>query len=236
MSGKSNKKYILFPIIMIIIAIITTFDGHRYGGIFETLDKYDMTGMAKIIMYIMLFAEIAVLAFCVYKGKKGLKEGYDYLFSKFACIIFIILIIIPIISFLAVRSEEEKIAKEFENKYDEIFYTDLKNNNSKKMLNDLKEYSEIMENDIFFERKKEIISEMKEKSIAESFIHHFVLNRYNYNILTYKSNKYLKPEDRYYAIFSRPCCLNIICFAFYLISWTTDKRLNKMRKNRRRRD
>lgn len=116
MKEKSNKKYLIFPIIMLVLAIVTTFLGHHFGSIYETLEKYDITGMATICMYAMLFFEITVLAFCIYKGKKGLEEGFDYLFSKFISFIFILLIIIPIISFFIVRNEEEKLANELENK------------------------------------------------------------------------------------------------------------------------
>lgn len=235
MKEKSNKKYLIFPIIMLVLAIVTTFLGHHFGSIYETLEKYDITGMATICMYAMLFFEITVLAFCIYKGKKGLEEGFDYLFSKFISFIFILLIIIPIISFFNVRNEEEKLANELENKNKETIENVFleKNSKNKNKLKGIQDYIDLQENDQFYDRKQEIASEIQGNSKGQYFLRYFIFNRYNYNF-SYKNN--LTMKERYYAIFSRASLINIICFVFYVTSWITDQRLNKMRTNRRRRN
>lgn len=226
MKEKSNKKYLIFPIAMLVITIITTFLGHHLESIYITLDKYDITGMTSIFMYVMLTLEIIILSFCIYKGKKGVQCGFDYSFSKFACVIFIILIIIPIVTFFIIRSEEEKVSVELDNQINETIEQVLKAKNKN---NKIQEYFEIEEKDKFYDRKNEIKIEVeKYNSKIEPFLKLFVFNRYNYNIF-YKN--YLTMEERYYAIFSRASIINIMCLAFYLAS-SRDKKLNEMRNSR----
>lgn len=231
MEEKSNKKYIAFPLIVIILLLIATFLGYHHEGIYEILKEYDMTGTTSIFMHVMLILEIIVLIFCIYKGKKGIEEGFDYLFSKFACVIFIVLILIPIISFSIVRNEEEKMATELDNKYNETFGNNYVDLTKKGTMKKVQEYSEIQENDEFYKRKKEISSEMKNQSKMGIFFRYFVINGYNYN-LSYKP--YLSTEERYYAIYSRISVINIICLIFYLSSLLIDQNTNRTRKNFRR--
>lgn len=229
MKEKFNKKYFIFPIIMIILTIYTTFIGHHFGSIYEVLERYDITGITTVFMYIVFSFEIIILTFCVYKGKKGLEEGFDYFFGKFACIIFVILTIIPIISFLVIRNEEEKLAIELDNKeritFKQFLTKNYKNNKNNKN-NKIQEYMDIQENDKFYDRKQEIVTQTKNSDTQMPFfLKFYVLNRYNYNIF-YKN--YLTMEERYYATFSRVSIINIICFAFYLIS-SKDKKQNEIR-------
>ena len=221
---KSNKKYVIFPSIILILTIVITFIGHSLGSVYEVLNKYDITGMTKIVMYGLLIFETSILIICIYKGKKGLKEGYDYIFSKFVCIIFVILTIIPIISFFVIRSEEEKLAVDVEEQSIESLEQLLLGNNKKNQLNsEIDEYFNMRENDKFYNRKQDILNETKNKN-KNIFLEYFIFNRYNYHIF-YKN--YLTMEERYYAIFSSMSIISIICLAFYLTSWLVDESLNK---------
>lgn len=236
MGEKSNKKYLIFPIIMLVFTIFATLIGHHINGINEYLEKYDVTGMTGIFMYAMFVIELVILSFCIYKGKKGLEEGYDYLFNKFACIIFVILTIIPIISFFIVRSGEENLAKEMESKFDNAFdqIVSVHGKNSKSSqadkVNSVLNYFETGLEDKYYIRKTEINDELKEnKSKLEFFVKYFVFNRANYDYLG-KTGYAVTMEERYYSIYSRMSIVNIVCLAFYVIS-LKDKRTNKMRNN-----
>lgn len=244
MGKKSNGKYIIIPSIMLVLTIVLTFLGDNVGSIiYEVLDEYDITGMTTIFMYLMLVFEVVILVFCIYKGKKGLKDGYDYMFSKFACIIFAVLVIIPIMSFLIVRGEEENQAVELDNKicglnteFIDSLQSSIKNNknnknskNKKDLNTQLNEYLDMQKNDKYYDRKREILSEKQNSNI---FFEEFVLNPYNYNIFYKKHSTRTPTEDRYYAIYSRISIINAICLGFYIISSAVDEKTNKKRSSR----
>ena len=178
MQQNKNKKYIGFPIMMILITFAFTFVGYAYGNISDTLKNYDVTGLTTAFMYMMLILEIAMLGFCIYKGVKGQEEGFDYLFSKFACIIFAVFIIVPIISYFVVIGAEESTANELKQKEDDLFNnvividgsSNKKNKKKTKTNEKISEYMDIQQNDEFYKRKLQIVAENRGKSRIERLV------------------------------------------------------------------
>ena len=234
MQQPKNNKYIVFPGIMILLTVVFTFSGYSYGGIFQTLNKYDVTGLTKVFMYMMLILELAMLGFCIYKGVKAKEEGFEYLFSKFACIIFGVFIIVPMISYFVVIGAEENAANELiqreeyiMNKLEEESKSSSKKKNKKTEIDkQLIDYLDSELNEEFYERKKDIVSENKNVSKGERFLKQFVINGYNFDVF---NSYHISETNRYYAIFSRFSVINILCLIFYFVSWSIDRRMNRMR-------
>lgn len=226
---KKSNKYVIFPIIIIIVSILNFLFPYVYSytnkNSLEIMEMMDITGYTKIFSICFLIINIFVLLICFNEGKKGKENGYNYAFNKIFAITFIILSIINILAFVLIRNKEEESAKELNSEVnifteDNIYYLESNNKNTKnkKQKSKLEQIMENMEKDKFFARKLQIYNEMKEtpskfKRYASLLIY---WNYYNEN------NTYLyytiKPSDAecYYAIYSIAIIIDLICSAFYI--------------------
>ena len=230
MPTTQNRKYIIFPVVMICITLYATLVRHTVDSIFTVLDKCDFTGITTIFMFVLLFFEILVLALCVYRGVKGREDGYDYSYNSFFSILFLVLIILPILGYFIVGNIEKEEAEKTKQKQEEVLNLESNHNNKKTKTNladRLQEYLD-MESDKYYERKMQIITNAKDKSVFERFFYDYVLNFNTYTILPIiDRSKTMDKNKRYYAIYSRFSTINVLCFAFYFIGGGSDKRLNK---------
>lgn len=227
---KTSNKYIIFPIVMIIVTILNFLFPYVYSYInknsLEIMEIMDITGYTKIFSICFLIVNIFVLLICLNEGRKGKESGYNYSFNKIFAITFITLSIINILAFVLIRNKEEEYAKELNSEVnifteDNIYYLESRNKNgkNKKQKNKLEEIMEIMENDKFYARKLQIYNETKEtpskfKRYVSLLIYWNFYNENNSYYLYYT----IKPSDEecYYAIYSIAIISDLICSAFYI--------------------
>ena len=218
MNKRSNKKYIVFPIIMIIVALMISMNSYCYRGFemsnIEVIKIMDITGYTLIFLISFLIINILVLIFCLYKGKQASTGGYDYKFNKVFALMFFILAIVPIITFINIRNQEEKQAEQLNQEIEEVVGSlDFKDKKVKSKLKQIIEKQELLEEDKFYKRKTEIYNEMKK--IESKFERYISLYYYRFeNNFAIMSNE----RERYYAIFSVFSLFDAICGAFYFIS------------------
>lgn len=223
-----NNKYIIFPIIMLCFTILASIYTYKYQYFkqYDTIINYDITGNTKIFFVIFLIIELCMLGLCIYIGKKAKNEGYKYSLNKLFAAIFLVLTIVPIISFISIRNEEEKQAKILDEKI-EILYEDTININDKKTKAKLNEIQELQKNDKFYSRKREIYNEMNnENSKFKRYLTLFIYMNYHNEESINESgwyNKLPSQEEIYYATFTVFTIINLICFGFYLINIKDEK-------------
>ena len=227
---KTSNKYIIFPIVMIIVSILNFLFPYVYSyahkNSLEIVEIMDITGYTKIFSICFLIINIFVLLICLNEGRKGKENGYNYEFNKIFAITFIALSIINILAFVLIRNKEEAYAKELNNEVnifteDNIYYLESgnKNTKNKKQKNKLEQIMKIMETDRFYARKLQIYNEMKEtpskfKRYVNLLIYWNYYNEDNTSYLYYT----IKPSDAecYYAIYSIAIITDLICSAFYI--------------------
>ena len=165
-----NKKYIIFPTIMIVLSILGVIFPYRWSyyhkDSIEIMQTMDITGYTKVFCLLFLVVNIFVLLLCLKEGYKGIKEGYNYEYNKVFSIIFITLTIINIFAFVIVRNKEEKIAN------NEFSSTDIlsenyvyklqtgKGNRNRNQKTEIEILQEKMENDPYYYRKSQIYDEI----------------------------------------------------------------------------
>lgn len=229
-----SKKYIGFPIIMLLITIksaIYVYDGQSFTKTnIQIIEKLDFTGMTKIFLIAMVIFEVLMLGICLFKGIQGNKVGYDYSFNKIILIVFIIYTILPIVFFTIIRNEEEKQALKTNQEYEE-YLSEINNNlfksiSKNKKIDDSTSKIQELKNDKYYNRKKAIISEIEnEKS---TFVRYIKLFYYRFEYNENDDTFYMTPYDTetYYGIFSIFSVINLVCLIFYFWS-TSDESLNE---------
>ena len=224
-----NKKYIIFPIIMIILSILTIIFPYEYSYHFrnssiDILQIMDITGYTKLFCFLFLFVNTSILLICFYQGIKGLKKGYNYIFNKIFAITFIVFAIVNLFAFIIIRNKEENISiKEFStlNILDENYVYELQTGKKTKKKNsktDLEIIQDKMNNDPYFFRKLQINNEIE--IIPSKFQRYVYLliywNYYNENRYSYPNYNHPSASESYYAIYSVSIILNLICSGFYI--------------------
>ena len=235
MKEKSNNKYIIFPAFMLMITIGSYFYSyfHAVGTNQDILEKYDITGMTGICMTAMLIFEVVALIIAIIKGVKAKKDGVDYLFNKIFSMVFVVLAIIPILMFIVVRSNEEKLAQEVDGTLEQLKSLTVelpakntkKKSTSKKIENQLNQILEQRQNDKFYERKLEIAQEIEDNN--SKFTRY--LGLYFYNPIYNESSEIVvtpREEEQYYGIYSVYTVINAICIGFYFFMSLKDKDTN----------
>ena len=169
------KKYV--PIILVILLTLYirfTYDpGWRRNT--EKMDlllvEYDFTGMTTIFLNVITILIISILIFYLYLL---IREENSYIFHKIFFIFFAILILFSFFSFVIIRNEEEKVAKEFESELYSI-KSKISNENTtmeelEKNLNLRIQYFELLDEDEFSEAKWEIVNEIESYNIFRRYI------------------------------------------------------------------
>lgn len=222
MNNLKNKKYIIIPIIIIAVLILVTIKGPYLRPFTQTnseiLEKMDFTGNTQIFLYSFVIINIIICLICLYKGKQGIAQGYDYKFNKIFAITFLILAIIPIISFISIRSMEEELVEQLMKQNEAIFDINNIDFTNKKMTTKLKKAQEqlnLTSTDKYYDRKMEIYNETQ--NTTKKFERYLSLFIYRplYNINHHGS---YYEERYYYAIFSVFTVINLVSFTFYFIS------------------
>ena len=241
MEEKSNNKYIFFQAFMLLTTIGSYFWSYIHSTYTNTelLKKYDITGMTGICMNVMFIIEIIVLIIAIVKGVKGKREGADYLFNRFMSVLCLVLAVVPILMFVVVRNNEEKLAKdvdvtlsqlknmtvELENKNNKNTKKSTKKN-AKGVSNQLEKILEQRENDKFYERKIEIAQEIED---SKSKLGRYIMLFFYDPIYNDSSTTIVTPseEKQYYAMFSVYTYINIVNLGFYFIC-RKDRKTNVM--------
>lgn len=225
----ASNKYIIFPIVMLIITILNFLFPYAYSYIHENsleiMEIMDITGYTKIFSICFLIINVFVLLICFNEGRKGKENGYNYAFNKIFAIIFIVLSIINILAFVLIRNKEEEYAKKLNSEInidteDNVYYLDSNNKKNKKQKNKLEQIMDIIQNDKFYARKLQIYNEMKRTpSKFERYANLLIYwNYYNEDHTSSYLYYTITPSDSesYYAIYSIANITDLICSAFYI--------------------
>ncbi|MCI8384049.1 MAG: hypothetical protein HFJ33_04195 [Clostridia bacterium] len=224
---KLEKKYVVFPICMIIasisVSVYTYVNGTYYTS--EAIEKFDFTGMTTIFLMMMLVFHIIIGIFCLYKGLKIPDNGYDYRINKMIAIIFLVLAIVSILSFVMIRNEEEAQALALQNEVDEL-YSDVIVLNKKKNTNQFKKIEKRV-TDQYDTRKLQISEQVKSNQYDSKFARY--LNLFMYFSM-YNDNKPIilnaSAERCYYGIFSKFTRIDVIFAIIYFVN-CKDRKIEK---------
>jgi len=232
MGEKSNNSYIVAPIVGIVLTVFEYFNLYGRYNISNLLEKYDITGMTNGYMISILVLNLAVLAFCLYKGKEAREKNYDYSFNMIFVVIFIVLSLYSLIAFIVVRGEEESVAAESMGNFDyyNIDLTTQSSSNKKRNSSDIDEYNVKMmeeltklQEDKCYSRKLEINQQVKDSTKFERYANLF-LNWFIFDDIFY----YLTEEENYYSVFAAYCSLDLFMCAFYIIHLNDGNKFNVM--------
>ncbi len=232
MEEKSNNSYIVVPIVGMVLTVMTYFNLYGRYSKSNLLEKYDITGMTNGYMISILVLNLAVLAFCLYKGKEAREKNYDYYFNKIFVAIFIVLSLYSLIAFIVIRGEEESIAAELMSNFN-YYNLDLttqssgekKRNSSTTDKYNIKIMDELtaLQEDKYYSRKLEINQQVKDSTkfvrYADLFLNWFIFDDMFY---------YLTEEESYYSVFVAYCSLDLIMCAFYIYHLNDGNKFNVM--------
>ena len=204
-----KKSYLIIPIMGIVLTIISAMYSF-YNEIdtnFELLDEFDFTGETSIFLILIVIINIVVLSIYLYFVIKGKRSGFNFKLNKIFTVMFFILTIISIVSFIYIRNKEEKISLNYTNGKMNIknntIYVNLSDSKISSLQNkDLDKYSKIKIN---IANEVQSINSKVDRYI--SLISHYWVNNHTYIIPT--------KEQSYYSIIIRFVILEFtLCLSF----------------------
>lgn len=237
---KNNKCFFIFSLILLAFSCYILYNIFLE---FLSIDDLDITGYGitteKVLAVILFF----IYLFNAWQSYKYFSDGLDYNFNKKIGIVLLAFAFISIISFIFIRSSEEKLALEFVNEVEISIQEE--NSKLKKSVNtnsstineliDLMSESNVEteygKSDKYYERKIAIATQIENSSILNRYFSMLIYNPfYEY----YSSNKVSSPgyhslifddlnylffhygEVLYYAQFQLISISSIIGSIFYL--------------------
>ncbi len=230
MRGKFMNIYVIVSILMV-IALLFHFNApflSSYKDVNKILEEMDFTGLTGTFRTTFLIMNIVILLVCALIGTIIIDErGINVNYNKILVILFIVLSVVPFISYIMIREEEKNQVQELYEETEIILGGTIDLNN-KKHVKLLEKHSSALKTDPFFARKMQIIGQLKNgksstiiQAIGE-FLFYPIMKEWDDG---YKSAS-IKDIESYYAIFPGYTYINIIGVIFYFItsrSKTNDK-------------
>lgn len=237
MINKIKNMYVIFSFIVIIILLFHFYSpfSNAYKDMDTILGELDFTGLTGTFRITFLIINIVILLASAFIGTILVGREISFNYDKLLAIFFIILSIVPFISYVVIRGEEKAQAQEFYEAYEEekeLLFGGKFNPLNKKHVEILNKHSNKWKEDKFFERKIQIGGQSKNgegTTIIEGLLE-FLFYPFTKHYLDDTYSGTIKTDvENYYAIFPGYTYIDIFCAIFFLIT-------SKVRDNNKKED